>query len=84
MPDLDSFFLRRSLAAPAESASSRCGKCERTPLPGEGLHEMDSGRRLCDLCFAQLPEGDRVSVRSTRVHASDRQLAVAPKAFRAA
>jgi hypothetical protein len=84
VPDIDAFFLRRSLSSPAESASTRCAKCERTPLPGERLHEMDSGRRLCDLCFAELPEDHRISVRSTRVHASDRHLAVAPKAFRAA
>ena len=47
---------------------------------GERLHEMDSGRRLCDLCLAQLPEEDRRAVRSELVHASERHISVAPKA----
>jgi len=41
---------------------------------------MDSGRVLCDLCLCELPEGDRNAVRTERVHASERQLAVAPRA----
>ena len=55
-------------------------KCERTPLAGERLHEMDTGRVLCDLCLAALPEDDRRAVRSERVHASEQRLAVVPRA----
>jgi hypothetical protein len=79
MPDLDSMLLRRSLDS-LTGAGATCSKCERTPLPGEGLHEMEGGRVLCDLCLAGLPEDDRRAVRSERVHASERRLAVVPMA----
>jgi hypothetical protein len=35
---------------------------------------------LCELCFGALPEERRHAVRSERVHAGERRLAVAPKA----
>jgi hypothetical protein len=41
---------------------------------------MDTGRLLCDLCLAALPEDDRRAVRSERVHASEVPLAVVPRA----
>jgi hypothetical protein len=44
------------------------------------MHELDGGRTLCDLCFAELPEERRVAVRSLRVHASERRLAVVRRA----
>lgn len=44
------------------------------------MHEMDTGRLLCELCVATLPEGDRHAVRSERVHASERHLTAAPRA----
>ena len=72
-------LLRRSLAT-VEAVDSPCAGCERTPLAGEHLHELESGRRLCELCFARLPEEGRVAVRSQRVSASERRLAVVPKA----
>jgi CRISPR/Cas system-associated protein Cas10 (large subunit of type III CRISPR-Cas system) len=78
MPDLASMLLRRSLGSP--SIDPTCDACHRTPLPGERLHEMRSGRTLCDLCRAALPEDKRQAVRSERVHASARHLAVVPKA----
>jgi hypothetical protein len=79
MPDLGALLLRRSLNAVADGVGS-CSECERTPVAGERLHEMDTGRVLCDLCFGELPEGDRHAVRSERVSASERRLAVVPKA----
>ena len=79
MPDLAGILLRRSVSA-LDSGRSRCSTCHRTPLVGERLHEMDTGRLLCDLCISQLPEDDRRAVRSERVHASERLLAVAPRA----
>jgi hypothetical protein len=79
MPDLAGHLLRRSLGAPAP-AEDRCGDCLRTPLVGERLHELDSGRVLCELCFGALPEERRLAVRSERVHVSGRRLAVVPKA----
>lgn len=79
MPDLAALIMRSSLGALPPSGT-RCGGCQRTPLAGERTHELDSGRVLCELCFAQLPAERRHSVRSERVHASDRRLAVVPKA----
>ena len=79
MPDLAGILLRRSVGSLA-SGQSRCSACHRTPLVGEQLHEMDTGRLLCDLCVSELPEDDRRAVRSERVHASERQLPVAPRA----
>jgi hypothetical protein len=79
MPDLAAMLMRRSLGALPPGAP-RCADCRRIPLPGERVHELDSGRTLCDLCFAALPEERRLSVRTERVHASERRLEVVPKA----
>jgi len=79
MPDLSSMLLRKSLRAAAPSGG-KCSTCQRTPLPGERLHDMDTGRVLCDLCLVALPEDERRAVRSERVGASERRLAVVPRA----
>ena len=79
MPDLAALLLRTSLGRVGPSGD-RCADCRRTPLPGERVHELDSGRTLCELCYAALPEGRRKAVRSQRVHASERPLAVARRA----
>jgi hypothetical protein len=79
MPDLGAMLMRRSLGALAPS-SDGCGECRRIPLAGERLHELDSGRVLCELCFRALPEERRLAVHSERVHAGERRLTVAPKA----
>ena len=79
MPDLAVMLMRRSIGALAPSGDC-CGKCRRTPLAGERLHELDSGRLLCELCFRALPEDRRRAVRSERVHVSERRLAVVPRA----
>jgi hypothetical protein len=79
MPDLAVLLLRRSLGS-AGSARDACAQCRRTPLAGERLHELDSGRLLCELCFRALPEERRLAVRSERVRAGERRLAVAPRA----
>ena len=79
MPDLASMLVRKSLRSSVVIAD-QCSACKRTPLPGEGLHEMDTGRIVCDLCLAEIPEEDRRAVRSERVRAGERPLAVVPKA----
>ena len=79
MPDLAAILLRKSVGS-LDSNRTTCSTCRRTPLVGERLHEMESGRMLCELCVAALPEKSRKSVRSERVHAGERQLAVAPRA----
>jgi hypothetical protein len=79
MPDLAGMLMRRCLGTLPPGAP-RCGDCRRIPLPGERVHEIDSGRTLCDLCFAALPQERRLAVRTERVHASERPIEVAPKA----
>jgi hypothetical protein len=79
MPDLASLLVRSSIGTLASSAAS-CGQCRRTPLAGERVHEVDGGRTLCELCFAGLPDDRRLAVRTERVHASERRLAVVPRA----
>ena len=78
MPDLAGMLMRRSIGALAPPDD--CHGCRRTPLAGERLHELHGGRTLCDLCFAVLPEERRLAVRTERVHASERRLAVVPRA----
>jgi hypothetical protein len=77
--DLASMLLRKSVGSMV-SGRSRCSSCERTPLAGELLHELDSGSTMCDLCLAQLPEAERRVVRSERMRAGERHLAVVTKA----
>jgi hypothetical protein len=79
MPELAGMLVRSSIGTLPPSAAS-CGECRRTPLAGERMHELDGGRILCDLCFAQLPDERRFAVRTERVHASERRLTVAPRA----
>jgi hypothetical protein len=79
MPDLAAIMLRRS-ARSLDSGRKRCAGCRRTPLVGETMHEMDTGRMLCGLCVSALPEKDRRAVKSELVHASERHLIVEPRA----
>jgi hypothetical protein len=79
VPDLASILVRSSIGTLPPNTTA-CGSCRRTPLAGERMHEMNGGRTLCDLCFAGLPEERRVAVRTERVHASERRLAVVPRA----
>jgi hypothetical protein len=79
VPDLSAILMRSRIGSLSPSREC-CSGCRRTPLVGERLHELDSGRLLCDLCFAALPEERRLAVRSERVHAGERRLAVVPKA----
>jgi hypothetical protein len=79
MPELAAMLVRSSIGTLRPSATS-CAECRRTPLAGERMHELDGGRTLCDLCFAGLPEDRRYAVRSERVHASERRLAVVVRA----
>jgi hypothetical protein len=58
----------------------RCAACRRTPVPGETLHVFEGERILCTLCLLALPEADRRPVRLERMRASERRLAVAPRA----
>jgi phage baseplate assembly protein W len=78
MPDISPFLIRVCMGAPSQASS--CSQCHRTPLAGERIHRIESGSLLCELCFAALPEEQRVAVRSDRVRASERALSVVPRA----
>ena len=79
MPDLAAMLVRSSIGTLAATDES-CGECRRTPLAGERVHELEGGRILCDLCFAELPEDRRLAVRTERVHVSERRLSVVRRA----
>ena len=79
MPDLAAILLRRSMGS-LDSGRQGCSDCRRVPLVGECLHEMDNGRTLCGLCVTRLPADKRQAVRTERVHASERPLAIVPRA----
>jgi hypothetical protein len=72
-------LLRLRATRPA-STDHRCSGCHRVPLAGELLHELSSHRRVCQLCLVRIPEGKRQTISSERMHASDRPLAVVPRA----
>ena len=73
--DLASFLRRTARSAKPDPA--RCASCNRVPLPGELMHELESHRMLCQLCLADLPEPHRVTISCERVHATERPLNVA-------
>ena len=73
-------ILRMKAARSHRGADPSCSGCHRVPLAGELLHELSSHRRVCQLCLARLPESKRETIASERIHASDRPLAVAPRA----
>lgn len=78
-PDLESILLRNSVGS-METRRATCSACERTPLTGERLHRLASEDVLCDLCLAGLPEEQRSPLSSELMHASERALAVVPRA----
>lgn len=59
---------------------AHCAVCRRTPVPGEFVHRLVSGRVVCSLCLAQLPERERSDAAAERVHAAERPISVAPRA----
>ena len=72
--DLGSFLRLKARSAKADPA--RCSSCNRVPLPGELMHELESRSVVCQLCLADLPEPHRVTISCERVHAADRPLIV--------
>jgi hypothetical protein len=77
--DLAYMLLRKGVGS-MKSDRDVCSKCRRTPLPGELLHVLEKGSIVCSLCLRELPEAEQNPVRSDRVHASRRHLAVVPRA----
>ena len=73
--EIASILMRNSLSR-LQSDGPQCSRCRRSPLVGELMHVMRSGRRLCSLCVARSAsrEGDPVSVE--RVRSGERPLAI--------
>ena len=77
--EIASLILRRSVTS-VQSGRDHCSCCQRTPLVGETLHVLESERRVCQLCLTRLRARDGEPVRTERVRAADRPLAVMPHA----
>jgi hypothetical protein len=73
--DLHETLLRNSVAAVGADRDD-CSKCHRIPLCGELVHDLEDGRHLCSLCLKAVPESQRETLRSERVHVLPRGLAV--------
>ena len=71
-PELANALLHKGIGAMTAHRAS-CAACHRSPLPGELIHEVESGRALCSLCL-----GERTPVSSHMVHAAAKRLVVAP------
>jgi hypothetical protein len=73
--EIASILLTTRLGALAPEGP-RCSHCRRSPLVGERIHELGSGKRVCSLCVAPVSgiEGEPVS--SELVRTGERRLAV--------
>jgi hypothetical protein len=79
MSELARRILRKSIGSMRRQCL-HCGSCHRTPVPGEFVHRTGSERVVCSLCVASLSAREREAAVPERVHASERHLAVAPRA----
>ncbi len=57
-----------------------CSSCRRTPVPGEFVHRLDSGRVVCSLCLAKVSPSKREGAVADRVHAAERHVSAARRA----
>jgi hypothetical protein len=77
--EIASILLRNSLGS-LHSDRAQCSGCLRTPLIGELVHVLESGRQVCSLCLSGTGGSEGEPVRSERVRATDKKLAVVPRA----
>ncbi|HEX8075908.1 MAG TPA: hypothetical protein VF545_13115 [Thermoleophilaceae bacterium] len=73
------FLVRHSLDA-LHGDGPRCSRCRRSPLVGELIHVLKSGRQVCSLCVRRLPSRQGAPVASERVRAGERPLEVVQRA----
>jgi hypothetical protein len=73
--EIASILLRNRLGALA-GEGPRCSHCQRSPLVGESIHELGSGKRVCSLCVASVSAHEGEPVSSELVRSGDRRLAV--------
>jgi hypothetical protein len=77
LPAVDISSELQAHSVQAQTSAAGCSACQRRLLPGETLHVYESGRSLCTLCAAVLPEEP---LRRERIHATPGRLAVVPRA----
>jgi hypothetical protein len=73
--DIASILLRSRLGALVPEGPW-CSHCHRSPLVGERIHELASGKRVCSLCVAQVADREGDPVSSELVRSGERRLAV--------
>jgi hypothetical protein len=74
--DLHETLLRNSVARVGVDRDP-CSSCERIPLTGELMHDTGAGKHLCSLCLKSVPDAERESLRTERVHVGALRLRVA-------
>jgi hypothetical protein len=73
--EIASILLRNSLGS-LHSDPPQCSRCRRSPLVGELLYLLGSGRRACSLCVARSASIEGEPVEAERVRSTERRLAV--------
>ena len=73
--EIASILLRNRLGA-LTGEGPRCSHCHRSPLVGERIHELGSGKRVCSLCVAPASATEGEPVSSELVRSGERRLAV--------
>jgi hypothetical protein len=76
--DLASILRRKARTRQQDRA--HCSSCNRVPLAGEMIHELESRRLVCQLCLDRLPESKRATIGTERVHVAERPLAIISRA----
>jgi hypothetical protein len=74
--DLHETLLRNSVARVGADRDP-CSSCERVPLTGELVHDTGDGKHLCSLCVTSVPDAERESLHTERVHVGSLRLRVA-------
>ncbi|HKP91041.1 MAG TPA: hypothetical protein VJT75_13825 [Thermoleophilaceae bacterium] len=73
--EIASILLRNRLGA-LTADGPRCSHCSRSPLVGERIHELGSGKRVCSLCVTLVSATEGEPVGSELVRSGERPLAV--------
>ena len=73
--EIASILLKSRLGA-LTGDGPQCSHCQRSPLVGERIHELGSGRRVCSLCIERVSPSEGEPVRSELVRSGERRLAV--------
>jgi hypothetical protein len=73
--EMSSIMIRNSVGT-ATGDGPRCSHCRRSPLVGERIHELGSGKRVCSLCVARVTSREGEPVGSELVRSTGRRLAV--------